>query len=109
MLLNSDLVLDLARSLAGRLLGGASDRNDLEEIVSSAYQLALSRAPSRDELARGITFLEEQPAILSARADDPKSLGLPNPMPDGYGPARGAALVDYCHVLLNLNEFVFVD
>lgn len=109
MLLNSDLVLDLARSLAGRLLGGASDRNDLEEIVSSAYRLTVSRAPRRDERARGVAFLEEQPAILSARADDPKSLGLPNPMPDGYGPARGAALVDYCHVLLNLNEFVFVD
>jgi hypothetical protein len=30
-------------------------------------------------------------------------------MPDGHDPARGAALVDFCHVLLNLNEFVFVD
>jgi hypothetical protein len=30
-------------------------------------------------------------------------------MPDGIAPAQAAAMVDYCHALLNLNEFVFVD
>jgi hypothetical protein len=109
MLLNSGLVLDQARSFAGRLLGTVAERRDPKALVTAAYRLALSRPPTADELARGVSFLEDQPAILSARADDPGKLDLPSPMPDGYGPAQGAALVDYCHVLLNLNEFVFVD
>ncbi len=108
-LLNSDLVLEQARVLAGRLLKNAADRNEPANLVSSAYKLAIGRAPKPEELSRGVAFLRDQPALLSARADDPKSLDLPTPMPDGYGPARGAALVDYCHVILNLNEFVFVD
>jgi hypothetical protein len=109
MLLNSDLVLDQARALAGRVLKSAVDRNDPKAVVTAAYRLALSRNPKPAELSRGATFLEEQPALLSARADEPQKLDLPNPMPDGFGPVQGAALVDYCHVLLNLNEFVFVD
>jgi hypothetical protein len=109
MLLNSDLVLDHARSLAGRLLKEIADRNDPKALVRAAYRFALTREPSAAELSRGVKFLEDEPALLSARADDPKALDLPTPMPDGYVPAQGAALVDYCHVLLNLNEFVFVD
>jgi Protein of unknown function (DUF1553)/Protein of unknown function (DUF1549) len=108
-LLNSDLVLEQARAFAGRLLKTAADRNDPNELVTSSYKLALGRAPRPEELSRGVAFLTDQPGVLSSRADDPRSLDLPTPMPDGYGPARGAALVDYCHVILNLNEFVFVD
>jgi hypothetical protein len=110
MLLNSDLVLDQARALAGRVLSAASDdRHDPKALVARAYRLSFSRDPKPDELSRGVTFLEDQPGLLSARAENPKALDLPTPMPDGYGPAQGAALVDYCHALLNLNEFVFVD
>jgi len=109
MLMNSDLVLDQARSLAGRVLTTAGDRNDPRSLVARTYRLALSRNATPDELTRGAAFLAEQPAHLSGSADDPKSLDLPAPMPDGYGPAQGAALVDYCHAVLNLNEFVFID
>ena len=109
MLLNSDLVLDQARAFAGRLLSSTKDRNDLGNVVETAYQLSLGRSPQPEERKRGVAFLQNQPAILSERAADPKTLDLPSPMPEGYGPAQGAALVDYCHVILNLNEFVFVD
>ncbi len=109
MLLNSDLVLDQAKALAGRVLTGGDDRHDPKALVTRAYRFALGRDPVADELSRGQTFLEEQPALLSARAENPKQLNLPAPLPDGYDPAQGAALVDYCHALLNLNEFVFVD
>jgi hypothetical protein len=104
MLLNSDLVLDQARALAGRLYAGAKDRNDKPALVRSAYRLAFGRLPDADELARGVSFLESQPALLSGR---PTRLPMPNP--DGIVPAQAAALVDYCHALLNVNEFVFVD
>ncbi len=111
MLLNSDLVLSQARALAGRLLTTLSveDRNDPASVVSLAYRLAFSRAPQPVERSRGLTFLEDQAALLSSRAGDPKGLDLPTPTPDGYSPVQAAALVDYCHALLNLNEFVFVD
>ena len=109
MLLNSDLVLDQARAFAGRVLAESSSRHDLAALVERAYRLALARRPDPTELKRGITFLEEQPALLSARAETARSLDLPRPMPDGQDPASAAALVDFCHVLLNLNEFVFVD
>jgi hypothetical protein len=109
MLLNSGLVLEQARSFAGRLLGTVAERHDSRALVSEAYRVALSRSPSDEELTRGVAFLQDQSALLSARTDTPKALDLPDPNPDGHDLALGAALVDYCHVLLNLNEFVFVD
>ena len=109
MLLNSEFVVDEARLLAGRLLKDPATRNEPKSLIQNAYKTAFGREPSSGELSRGQTFLEEQPAILSARAGDLKALSLPKPFPDGHSPAQGAALVDYCHVLLNLNEFVYVD
>ncbi len=109
MLLNSELILDGARHMAGRVLGAAADRSDLAGLVREVYHRSLGRDPDAGELDRGVTFLEAEPALLSARAEDPKSLSLPIPMPDGGDLAQGAALVDYCHVLLNVNEFVFID
>ena len=109
MLLNSDLVLAEARSLAGRVLSTATDRHDPSSLVARAYRLTFSRAATADEVTRGVTFLRDQPSLLSQRAENPKALDLPDPLPDGHDVAQGAALVDYCHVLLNLNEFVFVD
>lgn len=109
MLLNSELILDEARALAGRVLSTSTDRNDPSSLVAAAYRLSLSRAATPDELTRGVAFLRDQPSLLSLRAENPRALDLPDPAPEGYGVAQGAALVDYCHVLLNLNEFVFVD
>ena len=62
MLLNSDLVLDQARALAGRVLSTASDRTDLSSLVSQAYRYAFSRPASEPEVARGVAFLRDQPA-----------------------------------------------
>jgi hypothetical protein len=109
MLLNSDLVLAQARAFAGRLLATVPNRNNPSDLIACAYKLAMSRSATSEEIARGAAFLRDQPALLSARTDRPNRLDLPAPMPDGYPPAQGAALVDYCHVLVNLNEFVFVD
>jgi hypothetical protein len=106
MLLNSDQVLEQARTLAGRVYAAASDRNDLDELVSQGYRLSLGREPNPDEKAKAVSFLRTQPEHLSGRGD---SLLLPVPSPEGPTPAQAAALVDFCHVLLNLNEFVFVD
>ncbi len=91
MLLNSELVVDQARALAARVAAAAGGRDDRPALVRAAYRAAFARDPDPAESARAVAFLEGQ-----AR-------------PDGGTPARDAALVDFCHVLLNLNEFVFVD
>ena len=109
MLLNSEMVLDHARHLAGRLLKESSDPSDPTTLVKNAYRLAYGRTPDELELQRGLAFLEEEPGLTSGGNDGARKVTLPSTMPDGYDQAQGAALVDYCHVLLNLNEFVFVD
>lgn len=108
MLLNSELVLDQARSLAGRIYEQAVPRDDKASLVQTAYRQTFGRSADPDEIARGIAFLETQPTRLSGRPQG-KPLALPSPAPDGIVPVQAAALVDFCHVLLNLNEFVFVD
>jgi hypothetical protein len=104
MLLNSGLIVDLARGFAGRLYKEAG--RDRPALVRAAYRAAFGREPEPAELARGVAFLQSQPALLSGR---PAKLSLPTPTPDGVVPEEAAALVDFCHALLNANEFVFVD
>ena len=65
----------------------------------------MGREPSADERARAVEFLRGGPDHLWGGEE----LTTPIPMPEGPTPAQAAALVDFCHVLLNLNEFVFVD
>jgi hypothetical protein len=106
MLLNSELVLEEARALAGRVLVCAGQGTDACELIRQAYRLALSRTPSAEETERGVKFLQEQASSLNP---GPKPQDLPTPLPEGRDSAQAAALVDFCHVLVNLNEFVFVD
>jgi hypothetical protein len=106
MLLNSEQVLGLSQSLAGRVYGLVSNRSDQEMLVSQAYRLSMGREPTIDERARSVAFLKHQPELLSG---NPEPLTLPIPIPEGPTPVQSAALVDFCHALLNLNEFVFVD
>ncbi|HWE35193.1 MAG TPA: DUF1549 and DUF1553 domain-containing protein [Isosphaeraceae bacterium] len=102
MLLNSDLILELARSFAGRVLTDVAARDDPSAFIRRSYLLAFGREPTSAELRRGLAFLD-------AAADLGDSKALPAPMPRGLDRARAAAMVDYAHALLNLNEFVFVD
>ena len=106
MLLNSGQVLEQARGLAGRVYAVAANRSDLDELVSRSYRLTMGREPKLDERTRAVAFLRSQAEQLSG-CDD--VLVMPIPTPEGPTPVQAAALVDFCHVLLNLNEFVFVD
>ena len=81
MLLNSELVLDLARSFAATVKRESPGGNP-SMMVDRAYRRAFARPPESAEREAGLSF-------LAAGGDD--------------------ALADYCHALLNLNEFVFVD
>ena len=106
MLLNSEQVLEQARILAGKVYAGAPNLTDLDDLVTRGYRLSMGRDPLPSERDRAVAFLRRQPELLSGR--DSK-LVTPTPAPDGPTPAQMAAVVDFCHVLLNLNEFIFVD
>jgi hypothetical protein len=56
-----------------------------------------------------LTFLEKQSGIIRLRIEKGESIALPTDVPEKAEPARLAALVDFCHTVLNSNEFVYQD
>ena len=93
LMINGDWVLERADRFADRVaqeIPGAADSQ-----VRHAYRLAFAREPSDSELQRAVRFLEdrESTSVAGEAGDDP----------------RREALVDLCHVLLNANEFLYVD
>ncbi len=103
--LNSGEVLKWSQAFADRLLETAGQNRDSQ--VETAYRLAFSRAPDGWEMRTGLAFLDRQAKIIREREAAGGKLALPTLMPDEMEPAEGAALVDFCHALLNSNEFVF--
>jgi hypothetical protein len=86
MLLNEKLYADKARQFAERVAGEAGADQDAR--IERAYVVALTRVPTSDERAEARRFLDAQA----------KKAGGTN-----------EAFADFCHALLNLNEFVYVD
>jgi len=107
ILMNDPLGLEWSRSLAGRVLndGGLS----LDQQVDRAYRLALSRAPKTEERAAVLDFLQQQAKLHSARLERNEKPPVPAELPAGIDAARAAAFVDFCHTLLNSNEFLYVN
>jgi hypothetical protein len=93
MLLNGKLTLDLARAFAGRVLREASA--EPARVVERAYRLALGRGPDAQETRLALDFLAREEALLRQRPDQ--------------ADAFAGAVAGLCHVLLNVNEFAYVD
>ncbi len=106
-LLNSDLVLAEARAFAGRLVR-EHPRGEPGEIVPLAYRLAFSRTPTTDEQSAAAEFLQSAESRLESATVTHESLPIGS-FPKFLAPARAAAIVDFCHVLLNANEFLYLD
>jgi mono/diheme cytochrome c family protein len=91
-LMNNEFVLEQAQFFAERVTKEAgSERN--KQIVR-AFQLALQRQPSKQEHDWSLNFLKTQTDGYTQRKHE---------RPDA------AALRDFCHALLNLNEFLYLD
>ena len=90
-LLNDEFVLVQSRYFAERVKKAAG--MDPAEEVRQAYRIALSREPSPKEMAESRQFLEKQRTHHAAKPADPAL----------------AALTDLCNVMVNLNEFVYVQ
>jgi hypothetical protein len=92
-LLNNELVLDWARSLAARVSNDAGLTPEGQ--VDRAWRFVYSRPAMAGERKEALEFLERQRAMLGVR------------MPAEE--AQKAALADLCHMLMNSNEFLYVN
>jgi hypothetical protein len=85
-LLNNDLVLGWAENLARRVKNDAG--MSAEAQVERAYRLVYARAPKTDETKAAVAFLARH---------------------DGVTGDREKSFVDLCHMLLNSNEFLYLN
>jgi hypothetical protein len=106
-LLNNDLVVDWARSFAGRVLNDSGLTPDAQ--IERAFKLAYGRAPSAEEQKIAADFLAKQMPILEKRFAGGSKLPLPQNLPQGMDPVRAAALVDLSQMLLDSNEFLYIN
>ena len=104
-LLNSQLTLGWAQNLAGRVLGSAGP--DPDQLIDTAYRIVYARTPDAAERDLVKTFLTTQTGLLRERVARGEELALPPKLPPAADPAQAAALVDFCHMLINANEFVY--
>jgi hypothetical protein len=103
-MLNNKVTLSWARSFAARVLASAAEQNAQ---IDLAYRVAYSRPPDAFEKDAVASFLHKQKALVADRAARGEKIAVPETLPSGVDPAHAAALVDFCHMLLNSNEFVY--
>jgi hypothetical protein len=106
-LLNSDFTLALAQQWSGRLL--AEYPTELRSLIRTAMTQSFGRPPSAEQMRLAGEFLARQTASMATAGDASAGDVLPTPLPEGSNLAEAAAIVDFCHALLNSNEFLYVD
>ena len=115
-LLNSAFLNEQSHALALRLLGEVefSEKNlgepaEVTGIIDHVYRLVVGRPPRVDELELARNFLEQQTRFLKQQDTGNEIPGRQADLPEGTDPYFAKALADYCLVMLNLDEFLFVD
>ncbi|MCG3160012.1 MAG: hypothetical protein JMDDDDMK_01044 [Acidobacteria bacterium] len=91
-LMNNEFVLQQAGYFAERVAREAGA--DKRAQVVRAFQIALGRQPNANEIEWSLSFLKSQ-AEGNMRREDEKP--------------QASALRDFCHAIINLNEFIYVD
>ena len=94
-MLNAPFVWEQAKRFARRVQGRVGDDPGLQ--IESVYRIALSRPPTVEEREMGLSFLGQRPADALEAGKEPDSLDAPSP------------LVQYCHAVMSLNEFIYVQ
>ena len=92
LLMNSPFVRNWAKAFAERIRNEAGD--SMMHSVDKAYEIALNRKPGRLELAEGAAF-------IAAQTERHRSSGSKN--------YEMLALTDFAQVVMNLNEFIYVE
>ncbi|MCI0638061.1 MAG: PSD1 and planctomycete cytochrome C domain-containing protein [Gemmataceae bacterium] len=92
LMLNSPFMQEQAKAFAERVLGEKQG-----DPITRAYRLAFGRTPSDAEVKQATAFVEEQCRRIEPQAAEFSAA------------TRRAAYADFCGVLLNANEFLYVD
>jgi hypothetical protein len=105
-LLNSSLALEWAGAFAARVLSSAAPERAAE--IDRAYGIAYGRRPSAEEQHTALAFFARQHAIIAERVAAGGKIAVPPSfLPASVDVIEAAVLVDFCHALLNSNEFVY--
>ena len=91
-LMNNEFVLQQSGYFAERVVKEAGE--DKRAQVVRAFGIALNRAPNAKEIEWSLSFLKSQAEGYAQRKSEKPEM---------------AALRDFCHAVINLNEFVYVD
>ncbi|MDA7920499.1 PSD1 and planctomycete cytochrome C domain-containing protein [Verrucomicrobiales bacterium] len=101
--LNNDTFAEAAQALAGRVLREISDGDDLR--LKRAFQLCLSRAPSKEEQGRLASLLEDARSYYRSAPEDAEKFAGEH-VPEGIAPEEAASWAAMVRVILNLDEFI---
>ncbi len=93
LLLNNERVRNWAVALRQRI--ERAGNKDLDEAIREGYLIALSREPTDEQLARVRSFINEQSTDYQSRHSQDE--------------ARSLAMDDFCHSLMCMNEFVYIE
>ncbi|MBC8352973.1 MAG: PSD1 domain-containing protein [Planctomycetes bacterium] len=89
-ILNSPVIRNLATKFAARVRPSAD--TSIEQAIDQAYQMALSRSSTDKERAAMTEFIQRQKDSRGSEAN-----------------AESLAIRDFCHLILCMNEFVYID
>ncbi len=116
-LFNGDFSREESRHFAERVAKEAGD--DPTRQIAQAYQIALVRKPTPAQQTLALDFLQKQTRLHLGDGQASKPAGVrpvanaPNqtnaPDVKTLKAAQQTALADLCHVLLNTNEFLYMD
>lgn len=91
-LYNGDFVNQQASFFADRIVADVGQDSGM--LIDRAYRLALCRSPTATEAAALLRFLNDESNSSASESN---------------GDPRRSALIQMCRVILNLNEFVYVE
>jgi hypothetical protein len=90
--MNNEFVLEQGGYFAERIEREAGSNKRAQ--ISRAFLIALGRDPSAKEIEWSLAFLKSQTAGYEQRKNEKPET---------------AALRDFCHSIINLNEFLYLD
>ncbi|MCA9262606.1 MAG: PSD1 domain-containing protein [Planctomycetales bacterium] len=102
-LLNNEQLHEISSAFAQRIVASCADRST--EYIERAWWLALGRAPTEFERDGAQAFLERQTRHFRTAGSTPNDSRHEASDRD----AEQLALESLCHVLLNTNEFIYID
>ena len=103
-LLNNQLGVTQAQAFAARLVRD-SESQQPQDWIRQAWQLAVCRPPTNDEVNESLQLIAD---LQELHSTDSTLDGLP-PELAALPTAQAAALTKYCLAIFNLNEFIYVD